>query len=108
MGRFNGWMKMGIAAVKTREYEHYYFLRSRVLRSYVWGSFLHASCHTYVMRSQRKHSGAFSLLHVCLAVLEQALPDERLAEQKFDVFFCPALSWQSLQEHHDLLEVHLA
>jgi hypothetical protein len=46
MGRFDGWMKMGIAAVKTREYEHYYFLRSRVLRCYRWGSSLHASCYT--------------------------------------------------------------
>jgi hypothetical protein len=32
MGRFNGWMKMGIAAVKTREYEHYYFFGAEVLR----------------------------------------------------------------------------
>jgi hypothetical protein len=45
---------------------------------------------------------------MCLAVLEQALPDESLAEQKFNVFLRSTLSWQSLQEHHDLLEVHLA
>jgi len=43
-------------------------------------SSLHASCHTYVMRSQHKHSSAFSLLHVRLAVLEQALPNERFTE----------------------------
>lgn len=31
------------------------------------------------MLSQSKHTSAFSLLHMRLAVLEQALPDERLA-----------------------------
>lgn len=69
----------GIAAVKTRDYEHYYLLRSRVLRCYK-GGFVSSCLVSYVMRSQRKHSSAFSLLNVCLAVLEQALPDERLAE----------------------------
>jgi hypothetical protein len=99
---------------QTREYETVIiFFRSRecfVSLLCVGFSSLHASYVSYLRDSvsQHKHSGAFSLLHVRLAVLEQALPDERLAEQKFNVFLCPALSWQSLQEHHDLLEVHLA
>ena len=58
--------------------------------------------------SQSKHPGAFSLLHMRLAVLEQALPDESLAQQEFNVLLRPALSWKGLQEHHDFLEVHLA
>ena len=43
-----------------------------------------------------------------LTVLEQALPDERLAQQELDVLLRPTLSWERLQEHHDFLEVHLA
>jgi hypothetical protein len=56
------------------------FIGAELLRFYVGVSSLHASCHTYVMRSQHKHSSALSLLHVRLAVLEQALPDERFTE----------------------------
>lgn len=58
--------------------------------------------------SQSKHTGAFSLLHVRLTVLEQALPDESLAQQELDVLLRPTLSRKGLQEHHDFLEVHLA
>ena len=43
-----------------------------------------------------------------LTVLEQALPDECLAQQELDVLLRPTLSWKRLQEHHDFLEVHLA
>jgi hypothetical protein len=45
---------------------------------------------------------------VRLAILEQTLPDESLAQQEFDVFLRPTLSRQSLQEHHDFLKIHLA
>lgn len=58
--------------------------------------------------SQGKRAGALSFLHMCLAVLEKTLPDERLAEQELDVFLSPVLGWQGLQEHHDLLEIHFA
>lgn len=64
--------------------------------------------HVFHSASQSKHTGAFSLLHMRLTVLEQALPDECLAQQEFDVLLRPALSWKRLQEHHDLLKVHLA
>lgn len=43
-----------------------------------------------------------------LTILEQALPDECLAQQEFDVLLRPTLSWKRLQEHHDLLKIHLA
>jgi hypothetical protein len=75
--------EMEIAAVSTRaNVNDYYFLRSRITSLFVmWGFRLFMPrVHTYVMRSQHKHSSAFSLLHVRLAVLEQALPDECLAE----------------------------
>lgn len=49
---------------------------------------------------------ASGLDHVAFATLEQALPDEGLAEQEFNVFLCPGFRWQRLQEHHDLLEIH--
>lgn len=39
--------------------------------------------------------------------LEQTLPDESLAEQQLDVLLSPVPRGQGLQEHHDLLEVHL-
>jgi hypothetical protein len=42
-----------------------------------------------------------------LGVSEETLPDECLAEKKLNVFLIPSTSGQSLQEHHDLLEVHL-
>jgi hypothetical protein len=44
---------------------------------------------------------------VSLGVSEETLPDEGFAEEKLNVFLIPAASRQSLQEHHDLLEVHL-
>lgn len=43
-----------------------------------------------------------------LTVLEQALPDESLAQQELDVLLRPTLSRKGLQEHHNFLEVHLA
>lgn len=58
--------------------------------------------------SQSKHTSALSLLHVRLTIFEQALPDERLAQQELDVLLRPTLSRKRLQEHHDFLEVHLA
>lgn len=58
--------------------------------------------------SQCEHTRALSFLDVRLAVLEQTLPDKGLAQQELDVFLRPTLSRQSLQEHHDLLEIHLA
>lgn len=39
--------------------------------------------------------------------LEQALPDVCLAEEQFNVLFCPLACGQRLQEHHDFLKVHL-
>lgn len=42
-----------------------------------------------------------------LTSLEKALPDERLAKQQLHVLLCPVPGRQRLQEHHDLLEVHL-
>lgn len=36
-------------------------------------------------------------------VLKQALPDERLTQQKLDIFFGPVPCRQCLEEHHDLL-----
>jgi len=62
----------------------------------------------FARASQSKHTSAFSLLHMRLTVLEQALPDKRLAQQELDVLLRPALSRKRLQEHHDFLEVHLA
>ena len=41
-----------------------------------------------------------------LAALEQALPDEGLAQKHLDVFLRPLGGWQGLQEHHDFLEIH--
>ena len=41
-----------------------------------------------------------------LTTFEQALPDERFAQKELDVLLGPILSWQRLQEHHDLLEIH--
>ena len=64
--------------------------------------------HVFPRASQSKHTGAFSLLHMCLTILEQALPDECLAQQEFNVLLRPTLSWKCLQEHHDLLEIHFA
>ena len=72
--------EMEIAAMQRASVNDYYFHRSRIASVLLWVSSLHASCHTYVMRSQHKHSSAFSLLHVRLAVLEQALPNERFTE----------------------------
>lgn len=43
-----------------------------------------------------------------LAVLEQTLPDESLAQQQLDVLLRPTLSRKGLQKHHDFLEIHLA
>ena len=42
-----------------------------------------------------------------LGVAEETLPDEGFAEKKLDIFLVPAASRKSLQEHHNLLEVHL-
>lgn len=42
-----------------------------------------------------------------LRIPEEALPDEGLAEKELDVFLIPTAGWQSLQEHHNLLEIHL-
>lgn len=42
-----------------------------------------------------------------LRVAEETLPDEGLAEKELDVFLVPAAGWQGLQEHHNLLEIHL-
>ena len=39
--------------------------------------------------------------------LEQALPDVGLAQQQLNVLLGPVARRQRLQEHHDLLEVHL-
>jgi cAMP phosphodiesterase len=44
---------------------------------------------------------------VSLGVSEETLPDEGFAEEKLNIFLIPAASRQSLQEHHDLLKVHL-
>ena len=41
-----------------------------------------------------------------LTPLEQTLPNERLTQKQLDVLLRPAPRRQSLQEHHDLLEVH--
>lgn len=60
------------------------------------------------LSSQCEHASAFSFLYMRLTVFEQALPDECFTQQELNVFLRPTLSWQSLQEHHDLLEVHLA
>jgi hypothetical protein len=38
---------------------------------------------------------------------EKALPDKRLAEQKFNVLLGPLSRGQCLQKHQDFLEVHL-
>lgn len=42
-----------------------------------------------------------------LGIAEETLPDKSLAEKKLDVFLVPTAGWQSLQEHHNLLEIHL-
>lgn len=42
------------------------------------------------------------------AALEQTLPYECFAEQELDIFFGPLPSGQRLQEHHNLLKVHLS
>ena len=39
--------------------------------------------------------------------LEQTLPDERLAQEKLNVLFCPGFGGEALEEHHDFLKVHL-
>lgn len=39
---------------------------------------------------------------------EQTLPDEGFAQKKLDIFLSPLFRWQRLQEHHDLLEIHLS
>jgi hypothetical protein len=44
---------------------------------------------------------------VSLGVSEETLPDEGFAEEKLNILLIPASSRQSLQEHHNLLEVHL-
>lgn len=44
---------------------------------------------------------------VCRRALEQALPYIRLAEEQLDVLLGPVARREGLQEHHDLLEVHL-
>lgn len=34
---------------------------------------------------------------------EQALPDKCFAQQELYIFFGPAVRWQGLEKHHDLL-----
>lgn len=53
-------------------------------------------CLRFQRLSQSEHASALSLLHVRLAIFEQALPDESLAQQELDVFLRPALGRQSL------------
>lgn len=38
---------------------------------------------------------------------EQTLPDVRLAEEQLNVLFRPFAGGERLQEHHDLLKIHL-
>ena len=45
---------------------------------------------------------------MCTATLKQALPDESLAQQQLNIFFCPLPGRQGLQKHHNLLKVHFA
>ena len=40
-------------------------------------------------------------------VLEETLPDECFTEEEFDILLGPALGQERLQEHHDLLKIHL-
>ncbi len=47
-----------------------------------------------------------SLPNMRLTPLEKTLPDERLAEQEFDILLRPIPCRQRLQEHHDFLEIH--
>lgn len=43
---------------------------------------------------------------MCRRALVQTLPDESLAEEQLDIFFRPGLGGETLQKHHNLLEVH--
>lgn len=55
---------------------------------------------------QRPAVAATRLPYMRLTPFEQALPNKRFTQQQFDVLFRPILGGQSLQEHHDFLEVH--
>lgn len=39
--------------------------------------------------------------------LEKALPDEGFTQEQLDILFCPAFGGKALEEHHDLLEIHV-
>lgn len=55
---------------------------------------------------QRATIATARLAHVRFTAGKEAFPNERLTKQQLDILLGPALRWQRLQEHHDLLEIH--
>jgi len=44
---------------------------------------------------------------MCSGILEEALPNECLTQQKLNIFLRPIFRRQGLQKHHNFLEIHL-
>ena len=61
--------------------------------------FLEVGTHTNSPRA--------GVLQVSTTPLEETLPNECLAEEQLNILLGPLLCGERLQEHHDLLEVHL-
>lgn len=59
------------------------------------------------LQVRQQRLAGLAALEVRGRALVEALPDEGLAEEQLNVLFRPGLGGQALQEHHDLLKVHL-
>lgn len=64
------------------------------------------------MRNPRSQRNGYvtanrALLDMSFGAPEQALPDECFAKEQLNVLLGPVASGEGLEEHHDLLKIHL-